>query len=184
MAVIVISGMPGCGSTTTGALLAEKLELKFFSAGSYTKRLAKDEEKIDGKETDRIVEFWKTIRGQSKEHHMAIEELQQKLAEEGDIVIEGKLSIRFVKNADFKIWLKAPTMTRAERYAERDGHDGIKAKQQLEEKEKSERENWKRIYGFDYFEQEKEADLVIDTSDKSPEQIVDIIIKSIRDKHG
>ena len=182
MTVIIISGMPGCGSTTTGALLAEKLGLKFFSAGSYTKQLAKDEEKIDGKETERIIDFWKTIRGQSKEHHMAVEEMQQKLADQGDIIIEGKVSIRFVKNADSKVWLKAPTETRAERYAKRDGHDGKKAMQDLEAKEKAERESWKRIYGFDYFDQEKEADLVIDTSNKAPEDIVNVIIKFIGDK--
>ena len=182
MVVIVISGMPGCGSSTTSALLSEKLGLKLFSAGNYTKKLAKEEEKINGKETARIVEFWKTIRGQSKEHHMAVEELQQKLADEGDVVIEGKLSIHFIKNADFKIWLKAPTETRAERYAKRDGHDGHRALEQLEAKEKSERDNWKRIYGFDYFDQETEADIVIDTSDKTPEEIVASIIKSIGEK--
>jgi len=182
MTVITISGLPGCGSSTTGALLAEKLGLKFFSVGTYTKKIVREDEKIEKKQTEYAIDFWKTKRGKSRNHHVAVEVLQQKLAEEGDIVIESKLGIRFVKNSDFKIWLKAPTEARIKRYAQRDGNHEDKAKQQLEEKEKMERENWKRIYGFDYFDQEKEADLVIDTSDKSPEKIVDIIIKFMGNK--
>jgi cytidylate kinase len=113
---------------------------------------------------------------------MAVEKLQQNIAKDGNTIIESKLGIRFIRNADFKIWLRAPPKIRAERYVERDKislKDAIKI---LKEKEGSERKNWKRIYGFDYFDQEKEADLVIDTSDKSPEEIVDVIIKFINKK--
>ena len=182
MTVIVISGMPGCGSSTTARLLAEKLGLKFFSAGKHTKKLAEEAEKLYYKETERIVEFFKTDRGKSKDHHMSVEELQQNLANEGDIVIESKLGIRFIKNAAFKIWLKAPFETRSERSVKRDEISTEDANKFLKEKENAERENFKRIYNFDYFDQEKEADLVIDTSDKSPEEIVDIIIKFIEEK--
>lgn len=181
MVVIAISGMPGCGSSTTGVLLAERLRLDFFSAGTYTKKMAMDVEKIDKKQTELAVEFWKTKRGKSKDHHMSVEKLQQDLAEKGNIVIESKLGIRFIK-ADFKIWLKAPFETRAKHYTKRDGISLKDAIKLLKEKENSERENWKRIYGFDYFDQEREADLVIDTSDKSPEEIVDLIIKSMKSK--
>jgi cytidylate kinase len=181
MVVIVISGMPGCGSTTTGALLAEKLGLKFFSAGSYTKQIARDEEKIDGKETERIIHFWNTIRGKSSKHHMSVEELQKQLVKEGDIIIESKLGIHFLE-ADSKVWLKAPEEVRALRYVKRDGISLADAVSFLRKKESAERDNWKRIYDFDYFSQEKEADIVIDTSDKTPEEIVEIIIKAIGNK--
>jgi len=76
MVVIVISGMPGCGSSTTGLMLAEKLGLKFFSAGDYTKKIAKEEENINKKLTERIVDFWNTDRGKSKDHHMSVEDME------------------------------------------------------------------------------------------------------------
>jgi len=80
------------------------------------------------------------------------------------------------------VWLKAPFETRSERYVNRDKISLTDAIRFLLEKEKSERENWKRIYEFDYFDQEKEANLVIDTSDKKPEEVVDLIIKSMKEK--
>ena len=181
MVVIVVSGMPGCGSSTVARLLAKKMKLKFFSAGDYTKKVAREEEKIDKKQTERIVDFWKTDRGKSKEHHLSVEELQQNLAKKGKIVIESKLGIRFLK-ADFKIWLRAPLRTRAERYVERDKIPLDNAIKFLREKDNTERKNWKRIYGFDYFDQEKEADTVIGTGDKLPGEIVDIIIKFMGNK--
>ena len=41
MPVIVISGKPGCGSSTTAKLLAKKLNLRHFSLGDYNKAHAK-----------------------------------------------------------------------------------------------------------------------------------------------
>ena len=49
----------------------------------------------------------------------------------------------------------------------------------MKEKEKLERDNFQRIYGFDQFDLEKEADLIIDTTDKTPEEIVEEIIKNV-----
>ncbi|MFH0832463.1 MAG: cytidylate kinase family protein [Candidatus Aenigmatarchaeota archaeon] len=178
--IVVVSGMPGCGSTTTARLLAKKLKLKFFSVGAYTKKIMREDMKIDKKETERSVDFWKTKRGKSKEHHVTVERMQEDLAKRGDIVIEGKISIRFIKNADFRIWLKAPLNVRAKRYVKRDNLMLKDAMRFLKEKQRDERENWKKIYGFDYFIQEKEADLIIDTMNKKPEEIVKMIINSIK----
>lgn len=178
--VIVISGMPGCGSTTTGKHLAEKLGIKFFSVGHYFKSLSHK-----GKETERAVNLWKSDTGKNIQFNKkgdtnALEEMQIALAKSGNIVIESKLGIRFLgEYADLRVWLKAPLHTRAERYAKRDGISAIEAAKLLEEKQKLERRNFKKIYGFDFFDQEKEADIVIDTSHKTPEQIVAEIIKTV-----
>ncbi len=181
--VFVISGMPGCGSTTTGEMLAKKLGIKFFSIGHYFKSLSHK-----GKETERAVNLWKSDTGKNiqfnkKGNHNALEEMQIALAKSGNIVIESKLGIRFLKQyADFTIWLKASIHTRAERYSRRDNISVAEAVRLLEEKESLERGNFKKIYGFDFFMQEKEADIVIDTSSKMPEQIVDEIIRAMEKK--
>ncbi len=172
--VVVISGMSGCGSTTTGKLLSDKLGLKFFSVGTYFKKFE------EGKETERAVKLWNTKKGSSASFHNEIDEMQIKLAKKGNIVIESKLGIMMIPNADFRIWLKAPVKTRAARYAKRDNIPAKEAEKLVKEKEILERENFQRIYGFDFFELEKKADLVVDTSDKKPEEIVEIIISSMK----
>ncbi len=180
MAVIVISGQPGCGSTTAGKLLSERLSINFFSVGHYFKSLDK------GKETERSVKIWKSGAGRSLQFKKKgslnyIEELQIALAKSGSIIIESKLGIRFLKEyADIKIWLKAPIEVRAQRVAKRDKIPLKKAIVILKEKEAIERRNFKKIYGFDFFQLEKEADIVIDTSSKTPKKIVAEILAYMR----
>jgi len=176
MTVIAISGQPGCGSTTTGRLLAKKLGLQFFSAGEYFKSFSK------GK-TQEAVEFLGSEKGSSKDFHEAIDRLMVEKAKKGDIVIDGKLAIHFLKEiAGAKIWLKASPAKRAERYAKRDGISVESAARTVNEKDGLERKTFRKLYGFDTFSQEKEADFVIDTSDKTPEQVVLGIIAFVNRK--
>jgi len=173
MAVIVISGYPGSGSSTTAKLLSKKTKLKFFSVGAYYK--SHHEAK---KETERAVKFWKTKKGSSKKFHESIDDMQIKLAKKGNIVIDSKLGIHFLKDyADYKVWIKAPVSVRAKRYAKRDTISVKEAMKILKEKEKLERESFAIIYGFDFFSLEKKADLIINVSKKKPQQIVNQIIK-------
>ena len=184
MVVIAISGMPGAGSSTIGELLAKKLKLAFFSVGSYNKDEAKKYIKNE-KETKRAVEFWKQDEKFLNSFHKKTDEMQIERAKKGNVVIEGKLAIHFLKDiADYKIWLWAPMMIRAERIQMRDKIPFEEALKNLEEKEQLERENWNKMYGFDYFSQREYADLVIDTSDKTTEEIVDFIIKKFKLKQS
>jgi len=184
MVVIAISGMPGAGSSTIGELLAKKLKLAFFSVGRYNKDEAKKYIKNE-KETKRAVEFWKQDEKFLNSFHKKTDEMQIERAKKGNVVIEGKLAIHFLKDiADYKIWLWAPMMIRAERIQMRDKIPFEEALKNLEEKEQLERENWNKMYGFDYFSQREYADLVIDTSDKTTEEIVDFIIKKFKLKQS
>lgn len=178
MPVIVISGQPGCGSSTTAKLLAKKLRLRHFSVGDYNKSHIRK-----GRETDRSITMWKTNKGASEKFHIDSDELARERARKGNVVIDGKLQIRLAKGFyDLSVWLKAPFGIRAERYAKRDGISLKGAGRKLKEKETLERKNWLRIYSFDYFRQEKGADLVIDTSRKKPEKVVEAIIKALKIK--
>lgn len=180
MTVIALSGEPGCGSTTTGKLLAKALGLDFFSVGAYTKEVALRTHR-EPKETRRASEFWRSKKGSSKKFHKSSDAMQKSLARKGNIVIDGKLSVHMLKNiADAKIWLKAPLSVRAKRVANRDKIPLTDARKIVDEKENLERTNWKRIYGFDYFRQEREADIVINVGSKTPEQIVNLVISRIK----
>ncbi len=182
MVVIAISGQPGCGSTTVGKLLAERLGTDFFSLGKWNKeqlKIIKGEE--TGNETKNSIEMWKNKRGSSEEFHNMSDIKQKEIAAKGNVVIDAKLGIHMLRGfADFSVWLKAVENVRAERYAKRDGTGIKEAGKSLKEKENLERENWKKIYGFDYFGQEEEADLAIDVGNKTPEQITGLIMKEMK----
>jgi predicted cytidylate kinase len=185
MVVVALAGQPGCGSSTTGKLLAKKLGVEFFSLGSWNKsQLLSLEGRRAKTETESSIEMWKNNKGASKDFHFNSDMMQKTKASEGNMVIDAKLSIHMLRGfCDISIWLKADFSVRTKRIAERDKIKIKDAKNRLGEKEKLERENWKQIYGFDYFEQEKEADLVIDVGKKAPLQIVGVILKEIKKRN-
>ncbi len=180
MVVIALSGQPGCGSTTVGKTLAKKLGIEFFSVGNYTKKFALQLSE-EPEETKRTLDYWNSEKGRSAEHNNEIDMMQKELAAKGNIVIDAKLAIHMLRGfADISVWLKADFDVRVKRVAKRDGISTEAAKSILKEKEKLERENFQRLYTFDYFDQEEEADFVIDVGNKKTEEIVDIIMKEVK----
>jgi len=90
-------------------------------------------------------------------------------------------SAKMKRNEFNELALKTLEKVRAERYVKRE-----KGKISSEEainlilkKDELEKNTFKEMYGFEPFHQEKEADIVIDTSDKTPEQVVEEITSSI-----
>lgn len=176
MVVIVISGLPGCGSSTIGKALAEKLGLKFFSLGKKFK-----EHGSGGNETEKAINVWTSDKGKKKDFHESLDDMQVRLAKEGNIVIDAKLGIHFLKElSDLKVWLYAPLETRVERVAKRENWTKEQALGKLEEKARLEKELFMKVYGIDYLEQEKQADIVFDVSSNNPEEVVERIIERLK----
>ncbi|MCJ7428898.1 MAG: cytidylate kinase family protein [Candidatus Nanohaloarchaeota archaeon QJJ-5] len=174
MTVIVISGPPGAGSSTVARGVAEELGIEYFSPGKHFK------EKIDGNETESANLGWKDDELSSKSTHQSIDDLQKKVARQNDVVIDGKLSIHMVGDiADLNVWLTAPLSVRAQRSAERDDMDVERAKEMMQERQRDEIEQWREMYGLNYMEQRKSADLVIETEDRSPEDIIETVISKV-----
>ncbi len=198
MLTVAISGMPGAGSSTVGKLLAVKLKINHFSPGQFFKDISLG--KIKNNEyynlfkhlcesnnieipeiitNDRAragVSLWNTEFGKSKKFHEVLDELQREIAKKKGVVIDGKLSLRMLHDSDLKVWIKANLQKRAERITKREGINIEDAKNNIIEREQREREEWKRIYGFDYFDQEKDADIIIDSSNMFPKEAVKIIL--------
>ena len=174
MPLIVISGEPQSGSSTSAKLIAKKLNLRHWSAGDYVKSFGKAE-----KETERSVTAMSSEQGQSKEFHENVDKKQIEEAKKGDVVIDAKLGIHFLKDfADLTVWLACPTEERARRVAERDKVSLEEGRKLTAEIERIGRETYKRIYDFDYFNQKGRADLVIDTVENDPEQVAAKVIEA------
>ncbi len=175
MTVIVISGMPGAGSSTIAKMLAKKLHLKHFSLGDASKKFG------HGKETEKAITYLLSEKGKSKGFHEHMDELQRSVAKKRNVVIDSKLGVRMLRGLyDFSVWLKCPKEVQVQRIAGRDKILLKDARRIVVEKERLERGRWRDIYGFDYFAQEKEASLVVDTGSKAPEEITRIIIESMK----
>src|SRR3990172_8425260 len=116
--VVVVSGPPGSGSSTISRIVAKKLRLKYFSAGTLQKKLIKGWKKTEAKAA---LESWKTPVGASDKTHYDRDKLIVEIAKQGNVVICGKLVVHFLKKlSKYKILLDVPLETRAERTAERD----------------------------------------------------------------
>ena len=83
------------------------------------------------------------------------------------------------KNADLKIWLKAPIEARCERIAKRDGMSIEQALRDVKERESCESKRYMKFYEID-IEDLTPYHLVIDSSKWEKEEVIDIISSSIR----
>ena len=176
--VVVISSPPGSGGTTVAKNLAKKLRLKFFSTGLFYKKLSKEKN-----ESEAAFQLWKTSYGSSEKLHNHMDRMQIEMAKKGNVLIESTLGVHFLRKfSNYRIWLDVPLRIRAERSAKRDKMEVNDALKKISEREDIERHEWKRMYGFDYFDQKYEADFVLDSSKQTPNQTANEILKFIRRK--
>jgi cytidylate kinase len=174
--VIAVSGPPGAGSTTISKLLARRLQLKYFSPGLVQKKLAREKN-----QTKAAVKTWKMKLVRTKEFHKNLDKMQIDVARKGNVVICGKLSFHFLKDlADYKIWLDVPLRERAKRAAGRDKIPVEESERLIAGRQRTERKEFKRIYGFDYLKQKLDADLILDSTGLTPKQTVGKIIQFIK----
>lgn len=174
---IAISGPPGAGTSSIAKELAKRLRVKYFSPGKIQKSYAKTK-----KESLAALKVWQTKFGRSENFHKnVLDRKQVEVAKKGNVIICGKLSIKMLGNiADYKIWVDTDLKVRAKRVAKRDGVSANEATRLLSEREKMERKEWRRIYGFDYLQQRKFADLVVDNSNLTLKETVNKILKFIK----
>ncbi len=172
MVVIAISGKPGAGTSTIAKMVAKRLEIDYFSPGQ---KFFKPSEKED--DTNEALDLWRTERGKSKDFHQKIDDYQRELAKKGNVVICGKLSIWVLKDlADLKVWLDCDFEERVRRTSRRDKISLEESRRKLKEREEMEEKEWKRMYGFDRNSQKDMADVVVDTSNKDAEEVVEEIL--------
>ena len=175
--IVVIGGKAGAGKSTIAKVLAQKLDLKHYSMGDLQREIAK-KRGISLLELSRLEESDSSI-------DKGLDQKQKKLGEDEDnFVIDGRLSVFFIDNADFKIFLEAKDNVRAERILkdrrkEENAKDVQALIKNLKAREESENERYRRYYGLDCYDKSN-YDTVIDTTNLTVEEVVNNIYSLIR----
>lgn len=167
---IAISSKSGCGNTTVTTLVSQILGYPMIN---FTFRnLAKE----------RNMDFWDfcKLAEQSDEPDREVDSRQVKLAMASkDCVLGSRLAIWMLKDADLKVYLIASPQVRASRILKREGGSLEQKVRETAERDERDSARYKRLYGIDNSDT-CVADLVIDTTDLSAEQVARQIVDKAR----
>jgi predicted cytidylate kinase len=177
--IITISGTPGSGKSTVAKALAAKLGFKHYSAGDFMRAMAIER----GTTLEKLTETAKADRSIDDEIDKRTVELAKK---EDNFVIDSRLGWKFIPNA-VKILLTIKPEVAAKRvFAQKrpDEKENItleKTKENMQNRLKAEIKRYYDLYKVDYTDA-KNHDFVVDTSELTPEQIIERIIGFLKDK--
>lgn len=159
--IVAIAGPIGVGKSTVAKLLAQQLGYRYISGGEVFREIAR-QRGISVTKVNKLAE-----RDPTLDHEL--DRRQRELAQRDNCVVESRLS-GWMVDADLKVWLKAPLLTRAQRVAAREGQPVKAAQADLAERERSEWARYKQLYGINV-DDLSPYDLVIETAKWSAETI-------------
>lgn len=174
--IITISGKAGSGKSTIAKILAKKLNYKHYSIGDLQRKLANEL----GLTIEKLGELEKTDK---KYDHMMDQKTKDLGKNEDDFVIDSWLAPNFIPKA-FKIFLDVDIdiaiKRRVKHHRDEEKFTSLKeTKKSLLNRQKVNRDRWMQYYGYDFLDM-KNYDLEIDTTNKTVEEIIKIIIDNIK----
>ena len=173
MVTITISGTPGSGKSTVAEILEKKLGIKRIYSGMIFRETA-DKYKMS------LEEFGKYCEKNS-DVDKELDNRQLEILKNGDVILEGRLAgwLAYLnKIPALKVIIVTDIETRAKRIVNREAGSVEKRKKEIIKREKSEILRYKKYYNID-LKDTSIYDVVIDSGNKTPEQIVDIILEKL-----
>jgi predicted cytidylate kinase len=174
--IITISGLPGSGKSTVGRVLAKRLGYRFYSIGDMRGKWA-IERGMSINELNKLGEHedWTDKKADEYQAEMG--------KKEDNCVIDGRLSFHFIRSS-FKVFLTVDFDAGARRIfndkrSDEEGGTLKEMKISLKNRIHSDDLRYEKLYGLN-FRDKRHYDLVIDTTDISPELVVDKIIQAVK----
>lgn len=166
MGTVAISGLHGSGKTTAATKLADRLDLRYVSAGEVFRQKAKE---LDME----LSEFSEYVE-EHPEIDKEIDERTVEEAEKDEVLIDARLAGWMAENADIRILLIAPLEERVQRIANRENRPYEEVLEETLTREKSEKMRYKELYDIDV-EDYSVFDLVLNTEKFNREETVQIL---------
>ena len=166
---IAVSGKSGCGNTTVSTLLSQALGVTLIN---YTFRQLAAEK---GMTLAQVIESAKT----DDSYDMYVDSHQVELAKKEPCVLGSRLAIWMLKEADLKVYLYASDEVRANRVFTREGGDLKQIQEFTARRDSEDSRRYKKLYNIDN-NAYSFADVIIDTSKYTPEQIVRQILDELK----
>jgi cytidylate kinase len=176
--IITISGGPGSGKSSVAKELARRLGLKHYSIGELRRRFAR--------ERGMTIDEYNRLGECTDETDRKADDYQARLGrEEDNFVIDSRLGFHFIPHS-FKVRLDVdPTVGaarvfqahRTEEQAERRYQSVEEVLQARRAREASDRKRYRMYYGATYHD-EGHHDLIVDTTGKSIDDVVKLIIEA------
>jgi predicted cytidylate kinase len=173
---ITISGPIGSGKTTVCNLLSTRLGYICVVSGNIFREMAKEQRMT-------LAEFGALCERDMHYDRLLDERMVQIARDNPDIILEGRLVAHMLQKNGIpalKFFLTADLETRAKRVVEREGKQLDTALMETREREESEAVRYRTYYGIN-IKSDDVYDVVIDTADKTPEQIVDLMVEKVEE---
>ncbi len=178
--IITIAGKPGSGKSTVAKMLAKLLGYKMFSAGDLRGEIAMTHKLT----IDQLNEIGKTEKWTDEECDKLLEKMGK---EQDNLVIDSRLAWHFIPNS-VKLFLDVDLQEAAKRIfadqrTDEFHHETIEGMQKaITKRQNDDAARYKKWYNLDFLDL-KNYDLVIDTTDKTQEQVLAIISAFLRKRN-
>ena len=176
--IISLSGDPASGKGAVSGILKEKLNYGLYRNGEYFRKLAK--------ERNMTLEEFGDYVGKHPEIDQSIEESAKEYAKDHDnFIIDARLGF-YVVPESFKVYLTVDQDVAAKRAFLDQNRKDVESYNSVEEykkalKERFEKENERYLKTYGVKKDDlNNYDLVVDTTDKTPEDVVDIIFDNYK----
>ena len=173
---ITISGPPGSGKTTACRMLSQKMGMRSIVFGEFFRELAKERGMT-------LAEF-----GVLAENDPSIDEkidgmILDAARKDPNVILESRLSAHMLTKNNipaFRVYIGASPEVRIKRVGIREGESLEEVQKHTIERQSSEAKRYKMYYDID-IEDKSVYDLILDTDDMDPEQVVNSILKGIEE---
>lgn len=173
MVKITLFGLGGSGTSTIAKLFCKKNNYTFMSSGNIFREMANDK-KMD------VYQFNKWAETHSQKVDFELDKKVEKFGQKNNnFIFESRLAWHFIPDS-IKIKIFCEFEKRCQRIQKRDGGNIEIIKEKNIKREKSELKRYKKCYKIENYSDDKHFDLIINSTNLTPQEIVNKIEKFIK----